>query len=193
MKNYMVVLRHGPTKNDIINYESFINLLPNIMNYIKKFFTESNIELNNMNINIYTSEFERCFLTGKIIKSYFKVLQYSPNKLTENNESRIKIVKKHDLRRWNKGVEERENSISRSYKYGKKIYNENKEIVSEKSTLNIYVTHSSIIPFFICGLAGLNKNHYKKIKLTTASLTIINADTRKIEVFNKDHHNNDVL
>ena len=62
-------------------------------------------------------------------------------------------------------------------------------MVSEKDTLYIYVTHSSIIPYFISGLSGLDKNQYKKIKLTTASLTILNVDTREIEMLNKDHSN----
>ena len=62
-------------------------------------------------------------------------------------------------------------------------------MVSEKDTLNIYVTHSSIIPYFISGLAGLNKNQYKKIQLKAASLTILNVDTREIEILNKDHNN----
>jgi len=167
-----------------------MNILPNLMNYIKYFFTKNNIDFNKMKIKIYTSEFERCYSTGKIIKSYLRLLQYDPSNKTENNENRIKIVKKHDLRRWDKeGGEEREKSRNRSYNYGTKIYNENKEMVSEKDTLYIYVTHSSIIPYFISGLAGLDKNQYKKIKLTTASLTILNIDTREIEMLNKDHSN----
>ena len=190
MKKYIIVLRHGPTRKDIINHESFINLLPNLMNYIKYFFTKNNVDFNDMKIKIYTSKFERCYLTGKIIKSYLKIMQYDPvNKI----ENRINLVKKHDLRRWDKqGGEEREKSINRSYNYGTKLYNENKETVSEKDTLNIYVTHSSIIPYFISGLAGLNKYQHKKIKLKAASLTIINVDTREIEMLNKYHkdHNN---
>ena len=190
MTKWIIVQRHGPTKNDVINNESFMNLLPNLMNYIKYFFTKNNIDFNKIKIKIYTSEFERCYLTGKIIKSYLRLLQYDPSNKTENNENRIKIVKKHDLRRWDKqGGEEREKSKNRSYNYGTKLYNENKEMVSEKDTLYIYVTHSSIIPYFISGLAGLNKNQYKKIKLTTASLTILNVDTREIEMLNKDHSN----
>ena len=190
MTKWIIVQRHGPTKNDVINNESFMNLLPNLMNYIKYFFTKNNIDFNKIKIKIYTSEFERCYLTGKIIKSYLRLLQYDPSNKTENNENRIKIVKKHDLRRWDKeGGEEREKSRNRSYNYGTKLYNENKEIVSEKDTLYIYVTHSSIIPYFISGLAGLDKNKYKKIKLTTASLTILNIDTREIEMLNKDHSN----
>ena len=190
MTKWIIVQRHGPTKNDVINNESFMNLLPNLMNYIKYFFTKNNIDFNKIKIKIYTSEFERCYLTGKIIKSYLRLLQYDPSNKTENNENRIKIVKKHDLRRWDKeGGEEREKSRNRSYNYGTKLYNENKEIVSEKDTLYIYVTHSSIIPYFISGLAGLDKNQYKKIKLTTASLTILNIDTREIEMLNKDHSN----
>ena len=190
MTKWIIVQRHGPTKNDVINNESFMNLLPNLMNYIKYFFTKNNIDFNKMKIKIYTSEFERCYLTGKIIKSYLRLLQYDPSNKTENNENRIKIVKKHDLRRWDKeGGEEREKSRNRSYNYGTKLYNENKEMVSEKDTLYIYVTHSSIIPYFISGLAGLDKNQYKKIKLTTASLTILNIDTREIEMLNKDHSN----
>ena len=190
MKKYIIVQRHGPTKNDVINNESFMNILPNLMNYIKYFFTKNNIDFNKMKIKIYTSEFERCYLTGKIIKSYLKIMQYDPINKTENNENIIKIVKKHDLRRWDKqGGEEREKSKNRSYNYGTKLYNENKEMVSEKDTLYIYVTHSSIIPYFISGLAGLDKNQYKKIKLTTASLTILNIDTREIEMLNKDHSN----
>ena len=190
MTKWIIVQRHGPTKNDVINNESFMNLLPNLMNYIKYFFTKNNIDFNKIKIKIYTSEFERCYLTGKIIKSYLRLLQYDPSNKTENNENRIKIVKKHDLRRWDKeGGEEREKSRNRSYNYGTKLYNENKEIVSEKDTLYIYVTHSSIIPYFISGLAGLDKNKYKKIKLTTASLTILNIDTREIEMLNKDHNN----
>lgn len=187
MKKYIIVLRHGPTRNDVINHESFINLMPNLMNYIKHFFTKNNIDFNNVNVNIYTSEFERCFLTGKIIKSYLKIMQYDPvNKI----EKKIKVIKKYNLRRWDKqGGEEREKSINRSYNYGTKLYNENKEMVSEKDTLNIYVTHSSIIPYFISGLAGLNKNQYKKIQLKAASLTILNVDTREIEILNKDHNN----
>lgn len=190
MTKWIIVQRHGPTKNDVINNESFMNLLPNLMNYIKYFFTKNNIDFNKIKIKIYTSEFERCYLTGKIIKSYLRLLQYDPSNKTENNENRIKIVKKHDLRRWDKeGGEEREKSRNRSYNYGTKLYNENKEMVSEKDTLYIYVTHSSIIPYFISGLAGLDKNQYKKIKLTTASLTILNIDTREIEMLNKDHSN----
>jgi len=190
MTKWIIVQRHGPTKNDVINNESFMNILPNLMNYIKYFFTKNNIDFNKMKIKIYTSEFERCYSTGKIIKSYLRLLQYDPSNKTENNENRIKIVKKHDLRRWDKeGGEEREKSRNRSYNYGTKIYNENKEMVSEKDTLYIYVTHSSIIPYFISGLAGLDKNQYKKIKLTTASLTILNIDTREIEMLNKDHSN----
>ena len=187
MKKYIIVQRHGPTKNDVINNESFMNLLPNLMNYIKYFFTKNNIDFNKIKIKIYTSEFERCYSTGKIIKSYLKIMQYDPvNKI----ENRINLVKKHDLRRWDKqGGEEREKSKNRSYNYGTKLYNENKEMVSEKDTLYIYVTHSSIIPYFISGLAGLDKNQYKKIKLTTASSTILNVDTRKIEMLNKDHRN----
>jgi broad specificity phosphatase PhoE len=185
MTKYIIVLRHGPTKNEVIDHEKFINLMSNLMNYIKHFFTKNNIDFNNMNINIYTSEFDRCFITGKIINSYLKIMQYDPvNKI----EKEIKVIKKHNLRRWDKqGGEDREKSINRSYDYGIKLYNKNKEMVSEKDTLIIYVTHSSIIPSFICGLAGLNKYHYRKTKLTTASLTIINADTRVIEVFNKYH------
>ena len=190
MTKWIIVQRHGPTKNDVINNESFMNLLPNLMNYIKYFFTKNNIDFNKIKIKIYTSEFERCYSTGKIIKSYLRLLQYDPSNKTENNENRIKIVKKHDLRRWDKeGGEEREKSRNRSYNYGTKLYNENKEMVSEKDTLYIYVTHSSIIPYFISGLAGLDKNQYKKIKLTTASLTILNVDTREIEMLNKDHSN----
>jgi len=190
MTKWIIVQRHGPTKNDVINNESFMNILPNLMNYIKYFFTKNNIDFNKMKIKIYTSEFERCYSTGKIIKSYLRLLQYDPSNKTENNENRIKIVKKHDLRRWDKeGGEEREKSRNRSYNYGTKLYNENKEMVSEKDTLYIYVTHSSIIPYFISGLAGLDKNQYKKIKLTTASLTILNIDTREIEMLNKDHSN----
>ena len=190
MTKWIIVQRHGPTKNDVINNESFMNILPNLMNYIKYFFTKNNIDFNKMKIKIYTSEFERCYSTGKIIKSYLRLLQYDPSNKTENNENRIKIVKKHDLRRWDKeGGEEREKSRNRSYNYGTKLYNENKEMVSEKDTLYIYVTHSSIIPYFISGLAGLDKNQYKKIKLTTASSTILNVDTRKIEMLNKDHSN----
>lgn len=190
MTKWIIVQRHGPTKNDVINNESFMNLLPNLMNYIKYFFTKNNVDFNKMKIKIYTSEFERCYLTGKIIKSYLKLLQYDPSNKTENNENIIKIVKKHDLRRWDKqGGEEREKSRNRSYNYGIKLYNENKEMVSEKDTLYIYVTHSSIIPYFISGLAGLDKNQYKKIKLTTASLTILNVDMREIEMLNKDHSN----
>lgn len=190
MTKWIIVQRHGPTKNDVINNESFMNLLPNLMNYIKYFFTKNNIDFNKIKIKIYTSEFERCYSTGKIIKSYLRLLQYDPSNKTENNENRIKIVKKHDLRRWDKeGGEEREKSRNRSYNYGTKLYNENKEMVSEKDTLYIYVTHSSIIPYFISGLAGFDKNQYKKIKLTTASLTILNIDTREIEMLNKDHSN----
>lgn len=190
MTKWIIVQRHGPTKNDVINNESFMNLLPNLMNYIKYFFTKNNIDFNKIKIKIYTSEFERCYSTGKIIKSYLRLLQYDPSNKTENNENRIKIVKKHDLRRWDKeGGEEREKSRNRSYNYGTKLYNENKEMVSEKDTLYIYVTHSSIIPYFISGLAGLDKNKYKKIKLTTASLTILNVDMREIEMLNKDHSN----
>ena len=193
MTKYIIVQRHGPTRKDIINHESFMNLLPNLMNYIKYFFTKNNIDFNKIKIKIYTSEFERCYLTGKIIKSYLRLLQYDPSNKTENNknnENIIKIVKKHDLRRWDRqGGEEREKSRNRSYNYGIKLYNEIKEIVSEKDTLYIYVTHSSIIPYFISGLAGLDKNKYKKIKLTTASLTILNVDTREIEMLNKDHSN----
>ena len=193
MTKYIIVQRHGPTRKDIINHESFINLLPNLMNYIKFFFTKNNIDFHKMKIKIYTSEFERCYLTGKIIKSYLRLLQYDPSNKTENNknnENIIKIVKKHDLRRWDRqGGEEREKSRNRSYNYGIKLYNEIKEIVSEKDTLYIYVTHSSIIPYFISGLAGLDKNQYKKIKLKTASLTILNIDTREIEMLNKDHSN----
>lgn len=190
MTKWIIVQRHGPTRNDVINHESFINLMPNLMNYIKHFFTKNNVDFNKMKLKIYTSEFERCYLTGKIIKSYLRLLQYDPSNKTENNENIIKIVKKHDLRRWDKeGGEEREKSRNRSYNYGTKLYNENKEMVSEKDTLYIYVTHSSIIPYFISGLAGLDKNQYKKIKLTTASLTILNIDTREIEMLNKDHSN----
>ncbi len=187
MTKWILVQRHGPTNNNVINNESFMNILPNLMNYIKYFFTKNNVDFNNMKIKIYTSEFERCYLTGKIIKSYLKTMQYDPSNKTEN---RIKNVKKHDLRRWDKqGGEEREKSKNRSYNYGTKLYNENKEMVSEKDTLYIYVTHSSIIPYLISGLAGLDKNQYKKIKLTTASSTILNVDTRKIEMLNKDHRN----
>jgi len=182
-------MRHGPTNDDVINHESFINLTPNLMNYIKYFFTKNNIDFNNMKIKIYTSQFERCYSTGKVIKSYLKIMQYDPSNKIQNNENRIKIVKKHNLRRWDKqGGEEREKSTNRSYNYGIKLYNENKEMVSEQDTLYIYVTHSSIIPYFISGLAGLNKNQYKKIKLKAASLTILNVDTREIEILNKDHN-----
>jgi hypothetical protein len=64
---------------------------------------------------------------------YLKIMQYDPINKTEN---KIKVIKKYNLRRWDKqGGEEREKSTNRSYNYGTKLYNENKEMVDSADNI----------------------------------------------------------
>jgi len=186
-----MVLRHAPTTNSTnVNYEKFTEILPNLINHINHFLINKNINMNNLKIKIYTSKFDRCIITGKIIKTYLEVLQYHnkshDKKKDKNNKNKIKIIKKHNLRRWDVGVEERIKSKERAHEYGEKIYKQKKNL-PDTYALYIYITHSSVIPFFISGLVGNTIYEYNKIKLKETSLTILNIDTREIETFNKGH------
>jgi hypothetical protein len=113
----------------------------------------------------------RCKDSGKLLSTYLNVL-LGKQKIHPNTNSGIK--------RWNMHSESREKSIARSTEYGDVIYK--KTSSSSKNEIHIYISHSSIIPSLISGILG---KPLKKIKLHTACLSIIDANTRELNILNK--------
>lgn len=171
-KKYAIILRHGPThSNETIDYNNYINFFSSIVIYINKYLLNFNIDIKNINIKIFTSPYTRCYDTAKLLSSHLKIIK---------KHGDIKISKYDDISRWNSKRETREQSISRGNKCGNHIYE--KLINSDNNELNIYISHSSMIPALISGMMG---KKLKKIKLHTACLSIINISDRQLEIFNK--------
>lgn len=171
-KKYVIVLRHGPTySNESINYNSFVKFTSDMVVYLNNFLNKKGLDIKNVTPKIYTSPYSRCQDTGKLLASYLEVIR---------NNNKLSVKTKSGIKRWEMKNESREKSIERSMHYGNHIYEKVKE--SNETEIQIYVTHSSIIPSLISGLVG---RKLKKIKLHTACLSIINIDDRQLEVFNK--------
>jgi broad specificity phosphatase PhoE len=171
-KKYVVVLRHGPThSNESINYNSFVNFTAELVVYIKNFLFDKGLDINNITPKIYASPYARCMDTAKLVGSYLEVIR---------NNKKISVESNSSITRWDMKNELREKSIERANTYGNRIFE--KADSSSKDEIRIYVSHSSIIPALISGIVG---KKLKKFKLHTASLSIININSRELEVFNK--------
>jgi broad specificity phosphatase PhoE len=171
-EKYIVVLRHGPThSNETINYNSFVNFTSEMVVYLNNFLLKKGLDINQTTPQIYTSPYTRCLDTGKLIASYLEVLR---------NNKKLHVKTKSGVKRWDMKNEPRAKSIERATSYGEHVYSKVK--ASSEPEIQIYVTHSSIIPGFISGLVG---KKLKKVRLHTACLSIINVETRELEVFNK--------
>ena len=171
-KKYVVVLRHGPThSNESINYNSFVDFIPELVVYLNNFLTSKGLNINTITPKIYTSPYTRCKDTGKLLASYFEVIR---------NNKRLDVSTNEGIKRWDMKNESREKSIERATAYGNHIYKK----LSSKSEdeVCIYISHSSIIPALISGIVG---KKLKKVKLHTACLSIINIANRELEIFNK--------
>lgn len=171
-QKYVIVLRHGPThSNETINYNSFVNFTSEMVVYLNNFLLKHSVDINLLTPKIYTSPYTRCIDTGKLIASYLEVLR---------NNKKIEVKSKSGVKRWDMKNESRQKSIERAISYGNHVYSKVKS--SSEPEIIIYVSHSSIIPGFISGLVG---KKLKKIHLHTACLSIINVESRELEVFNK--------
>lgn len=171
-KKYVVILRHGPTySNESINYNSFVKFISDMVVYLNNFFNSNGLDIKHITPKIYTSPYQRCQETANLLTSYLEVIR---------NNNKISVHNKSGIKRWDMKNETREKSIQRATEYGNHIYEKVKK--SNESEIQIYVSHSSIIPGFISGLVG---RKLKKIKLHTASLSILNVNDRQLEVFNK--------
>lgn len=170
-KKYIIVIRHGPTtSNQMIDYNKFIKFISELVLYLKHFFIEKNIDIEELLPTIISSPYDRCIDTSKLIKSHLEIL-------TNKN---INLKVNDNLRRWDSNLESRKKSKKRGYTYGKfcflKINNKSEH------TINIYISHSSIIPYFI---RGASNNDITKELLHTSSLSIIDGNTGDLIVFNK--------
>jgi broad specificity phosphatase PhoE len=171
-KKYVVVLRHGPThSNESINYDSFVKFVGELVVYLNNFLVSKGLDIKTITPKIYASPYTRCMDTAKLIASYLQVIRNNKKVITKSNSG---------ITRWDMKNETREKSIERARTYGNHIFSKINSI--ENDEIFIYISHSSIIPALISGIVGKN---LKKFKLHTASLSIINANTRELEVFNK--------
>jgi broad specificity phosphatase PhoE len=171
-KKYVVVLRHGPTNsNETINYSSFVNFIAELVVYLNKFFISKGLDINNITPKIYASPYTRCMDTAKLVGSYLEVLR---------NNKKISIKSNSGITRWNMKTESREKSKERARTYGNHIFEKHNS--SSTDEISIYVSHSSIIPALISGIVG---KKLKKFKLHTASLSIVDVNSRELDVFNK--------
>ena len=171
-KKYVIVLRHGPTfSNESIDYNSFVKFTSDLVVFLNNFLMSKGLNINDITPKIYTSPYSRCQETGRLINSYLEVIR---------NNKKIMVKTKSGIKRWDHKNETREHSIKRAIAYGDHVFNKVKEINNDE--IQIYVTHSSIIPGFISGLVG---KKLKKVRLHTACLSIINVNERKMEIFNK--------
>jgi broad specificity phosphatase PhoE len=169
---YIIVLRHGPThSNETINYDNFIKFITDMVVFLNNFLKNNGLDINEITPKIYTSSYKRCYDTSKLITTYLEVLR---------NNKKINIETKSDIKRWDMKNESRKESINRAFNYGNYVYEKYKK--SKHPEIIIYITHSSIIPAFISGLVG---KKLKKIKLVSASLSILNVNERHLDVFNK--------
>lgn len=169
---YIVVLRHGPThSNETINYNSFVNFISEMVVFLTNFLSSKGLDVNDITPKIFTSPFPRCIDTGKLLASYLEVIR---------NNKKVKVGTDEGVKRWDYKNETREMSKKRASNYGEQLYK--KINIISKPCVYIYVSHSSIIPALISGIVG---KKLKKVKLHTASLSIININNREMEVFNK--------
>jgi broad specificity phosphatase PhoE len=176
MNKYVIVLRHGPThSNETINYNSFINFIGDMVLFITNFLSSKGLNINDVSPKIFTSPFSRCNDTGKLLASHLNVI---------NGKNKIKVKIDDGVKRWDHKNESREMSISRSFNYGGKIFEKINSL--KEPSVYIFITHSSIIPSYISGIVG---RKLKKVKLHTASLSVININNRELEIFNKSFKN----
>jgi len=172
-KKYIIVIRHGPTHSDeSINYNSFIEFITELVTYMKNFFKDKNININEIIPKIISSPYERCVDTSKFITTYLDVLR--------NNNNKLDIKLNNNLKRWDSKSESRAESVERAITYGNHIFKKVSDEPGHK--INIYITHSSIIPGLVSGIVG---KKLKKVKLHSACLSIINGNTRELETYNK--------
>lgn len=168
---YIIVLRHGPThSNETINYNSFVNFTSDLVVFLNNFLLDKGIDIKNITPKIYTSPFQRCKDTAKLLTSYLEVIR---------GNKKIDISPNTGIKRWDAKNETREKSIERAKNYGNHIY---EKVKSSSTEVYIYVSHSSIIPSLISGIID---KKLKKFKLHSASLSIIDVNERKLKVFNK--------
>jgi hypothetical protein len=169
--NYHVIIRHGPTHSDeSINFDKYLKIITSQIMYIKNFLTTKEYDLKKQTIIIHTSPFERCITTAKFISTYFNVISGNDN---------VKIDIDKNLRRVDtKKGENMDQCKKRAKSYGNTVYT---DYLNSKN-IHIFITHSSFISSFV---SGLTNSIMKTEKLAHSSLSIMNADTRDIVVYNK--------
>lgn len=166
---YHFIIRHGPIHhNESINFNKYLKIITKQILYIKNFLNVN--ALNQENIIIHSSPIKRCYTTAKFILTYLNVI-------FENLNIKIKIDK-NLTRVDDKNGETLEKCHNRAKLYGHEIYNNYKH----DKNINIFITHSSILKSLI---SGISNQTIKNDKLFTSSLSIINANTRKLIIYNK--------
>jgi broad specificity phosphatase PhoE len=166
---YFMVIRHGPTnKDETINFDKYLKIITKLILYVKDFLDKHDINIKKK-IIIHTSPIERCITTSKFISTYFNVL---------NGNDKLKIIVDKNLRRWSSKKETLDECFKRAHVYGNTVQNG----MNDDKDVHIFITHSSVINALVAGLCGVEM---KKNKLHTSCLSIINAETRELELFNK--------
>ena len=166
---YFMVIRHGPTnKDETINFDKYLKIITKLILYVKDFLDKNDINIKKKLI-IHTSPIYRCITTAKFISTYFNVL---------NGNDKLKIIVDKNLRRWASKKETLDECFKRAHVYGNTVQKEQ----DDDKDVHIFITHSSVINALVAGLCGVEM---KKNKLHTSCLSIINAETRELELFNK--------
>ena len=98
--------------------------------------------------------------------------------LAKKKIDKVKIVVDKNLRRWSSKKETLDECFKRAHTYGNYVHSN----INDEKHVHIFITHSSVINAFVTGLCGVEM---KKTKLHTSCLSIINAETRELELFNK--------
>jgi phosphohistidine phosphatase SixA len=170
-KKYYFVIRHGPTnkdKDESINFDKYLKIITKLILFVKEFLDKKGIDINK-NIVIHASPIDRCQTTAKFISTYLNVL---------NGNEKLKIITDKNVQRWNRKEETLDGCFARAQSYGNKLFNEQDDDID----VHFIITHSSVINALVAGLCGVA---FQKNKLRTSSLSIINGETRELEVFNK--------
>lgn len=166
--NILFILRHCNTTKDqhIIpsEYEQKLKILHAFINKVKQ-------HHKNLKIKFIISPLERCIETCDLIKNFFE------KKYKENYE----VIIDEKLKRWDVGIESRENSYKRAFDYSKK-FTYNNEIC-------FIITHSSLIPRMVYGFIEKSmsfkdyEKKYMKKKLDHNSFAIVkNGELKKYNI-----------
>jgi broad specificity phosphatase PhoE len=154
---YMIILRHGPTKNDEIslNKKIFKKAAPKIS---KKILSYGKID------KIYISPLKRCRQTIRILRKYLKI-------------DNAMIEEKEQLIRWNSGSEIHDMVTYRVDKFINSLKKKDKD----KNVL--IITHSSIIMPLLELIADIDTTD---LHIEDISLTIYDTNLESFYEFNSE-------